>query len=147
MIIKTSRFGEIDIDKGRVIQFNEGMIGFPEDKEYIIMEHKSDSPFMWLQSVSSPGLAFVIMNPFQIYPGYLKDISPEEENELKPDKNETVMIFAVVTIPNGKPEESTLNLMGPIVIDPATNKGKQVILANSGYSHCYPITFKVKGEK
>ncbi len=142
MRIKTSRFGEIEIDKGRVIKFTEGLIGFPDDREFIIMEHRSDSPFMWLQSVTRPDLAFVIMNPFQVYPEYLKDISQEEENALKPDDNETVMIFAIVTIPNGKPEESTLNLMGPVVIDPATNIGKQVILANSGYSHRHPIMFK-----
>jgi|WetSurMetagenome_2_1015567.scaffolds.fasta_scaffold1163280_1 flagellar assembly factor FliW len=147
MIIKTTRFGEIEIDKGRIILFNEGLIGFPENKEYIVMEHKPDSPFMWLQSVNNPGLAFVIMNPFQIFPGYLKDITPEEENALKPDNNETVMIFAIVTIPNGKPEESTVNLMGPVVVDTVTNKGKQVILANSGYSHHHPIAFRVKGKK
>lgn len=142
MRIKTSRFGEIEIDEARVIRFTEGLIGFPDDKEFIIMEHRSDSPFMWLQSVSKPDLAFVIMNPFQVFPEYLKDLSQEEENALKPDDNETVMIVAIVTIPNGKPEESTLNLMGPVVIDPVTNKGKQVILANSGYSHRHPITFK-----
>ncbi|MBN1903849.1 MAG: flagellar assembly protein FliW [Deltaproteobacteria bacterium] len=142
MNIKTSRFGDIEIDKGRVIQFTEGLIGFPDEREYIVMEHRSDSPFMWLQAVGNPDLAFVIMNPFQVFPEYLKDISQEEENALKPDNNETVMIFAIVTIPNGKPEESTLNLMGPVVIDPVTNKGKQIILANSGYSHRHPITFK-----
>ncbi|NLD38857.1 MAG: flagellar assembly protein FliW [Desulfatiglans sp.] len=142
MNIKTSRFGDIEIDKGRVIQFPDGLIGFPDDKEYIVMEHRSDSPFMWLQSVGNPDLAFVIINPFQVYPEYLKDISQEEENALKPDNNETVTIFAIVTIPTGKPHESTLNLMGPVVIDPVTNKGKQVILANSGYSHRHPVTFK-----
>jgi flagellar assembly factor FliW len=143
MIIKTTRFGEIEINKGRVIHFNEGLIGFPEDKEYIVMEHKTDSPFMWLQSVSNPKLAFVIMNPFLVFPGYLKDISPEEENALKPDNNETVMIFAIVTIPHGRPEESTVNLMGPVVVDTVSNIGKQVILANAGYSHNHPLTFKV----
>ncbi len=142
MNIKTSRFGEIEIDKERIIQFTDGLIGFPDEKEYIVMEHRSDSPFMWLQSVNKPDLAFVIMNPFQVFPEYLKDIPQEEENALKPDNNETVMIFAIVTIPNGKPQESTLNLMGPVVIDPVTNKGKQVILANSGYSHRHPIMFK-----
>jgi flagellar assembly factor FliW len=142
MRIKTSRFGEIEIDEARVIRFTEGLIGFPDDKEFIIMEHRSDSPFMWLQSVSKPDLAFVIMNPFQVFPEYLKDLSQEEENALKPDDNETVMIVAIVTIPKGKPEESTLNLMGPVVIDPVTNRGKQVILANSGYSHRHPIMFK-----
>ncbi len=142
MIIRTTRFGEIEIDESRVIHFSEGLIGFPEDKKYIIMEHKPDSPFMWLQSLTTPALAFVIVNPFQIYTNYLGDISPEEENVLKPGKNETVMIFTIVTIPHGRAEESTVNLMGPVVIDPELKKGKQVILANSDYSHRHPLNLK-----
>ena len=139
MIIKTTRFGEIEIDESRAIHFSEGLAGFPEDEKYIIMEHKPDSPFMWLQSLDSPELAFVIMNPFLVYPDYLKDISPEEEKALKPGSNETVMIFTIVTIPGGRAEESTVNLMGPVVIDQDIKEGKQVILANSGYSHRYPL--------
>ena len=142
MIIRTTRFGEIEIDESRAIHFSEGLIGFPEDNKYIIMEHKPDSPFMWLQSLTTPALAFVIVNPFQIYTNYLKDISPEEENVLKPGKNETVMIFTIVTIPHGRAEESTVNLMGPVVIDPESKKGKQVILTNSDYSHRHPLNLK-----
>jgi flagellar assembly factor FliW len=142
MIIKTTRFGEIEIDESRAITFAEGIVGFPEDKKYILMEHKPGSPFMWLQSLSSPGLAFVVMNPFQVFPDYLKDISPEEENTLKPGSNETVMIFSIVTIPSGRADESTVNLMGPVVIDPEIKEGKQVILANSGYSHRHPLNLK-----
>ena len=82
MVIKTTRFGEIEIDESRIIHFAEGLVGFPEDKKYVVMEHKPGSPFMWLQSLSSPNLAFVIMNPFLFYPDYLKDISPEEEKVL-----------------------------------------------------------------
>ena len=139
MIIKTTRFGKIEIDESRAIHFPEGLIGFPEDKDYVVMEHKPGSPFMWLQSLTSPGLAFVITNPFLIYPDYLKEISPEEENMLKPGKDENVMIFAIVTIPPGKSEESTVNLMGPVVIAPDEKAGRQVILANSGYNHRFPL--------
>jgi flagellar assembly factor FliW len=142
MIIKTTRFGEIEIDESRAINFAEGIVGFPEDKKYVLMEHKPGSPFMWLQSLNSPGLAFVVMNPFQVFPDYLKDISPEEENTLKPGSNETVMIFSIVTIPSGRADESTVNLMGPVVIDPEIKEGKQVILANSGYSHRHPLNLK-----
>jgi len=142
MIIKTTRFGEVEIDESRVIHFSEGIVGFPEDKKYVVLEHKPDSPFMWLQSLTSPGLAFVIMNPFLVYPDYLKDMSPEEENALKPGSNESVMIFAIVTIPSGKAAESTVNLMGPVIIDPEAKKGKQVILANSGYKHRHPLNLK-----
>lgn len=142
MIIKTTRFGEIEIDESRIINFPEGLAGFPEDKKYVIMEHKPGSPFMWLQSLTTPGLAFVIMNPFLVYPNYLKDLSPEEENTLKPGSNENVMVFAIVTIPGGRAGESTVNLMGPVVIDPELKEGKQVILANSDYNHRYPLNLK-----
>ena len=142
MILKTTRFGEIEIDESRTINFSEGIVGFPEDKKYVLMEHKPGSPFMWLQSLTSPGLAFVVMNPFQIFPDYLKNLSPEEENVLKPGSNETVMIFAIVTIPSGRAEESTVNLMGPVIIDPEIKEGKQVILANSGYNHRHPLNIK-----
>ena len=142
MIVKTTRFGEIEINENRIIHFSEGLAGFPEDKKYFILEHKPESPFMWLQSLASPGLAFVIMNPFLVYPEYLEDMSPEEENALKPGVNETVMIFAIVTIPGGRAGDSTINLMGPIVIDPEAKEGKQVILANSGYNHRHPLDLK-----
>ncbi len=140
MIIKTTRFGEIEIDENRAIHFSEGLIGFPEDKDYVVMEHKPGSPFMWLQSLTSPGLAFVIMNPFQVYPDYLKEIPSEEADMMKPGKDENVMIFVIVTIPGGKSEQSTVNLMGPVVIAPDEKVGRQVILANSGYNHRYPLS-------
>lgn len=142
MNIKTTRFGEVEIDESRVIHFPEGLIGFPDDKKYIILEHKPNSPFMWLQSLTSPGLAFVIMNPFLVYPDYLKDISPEEEIAMKPGTNETVMIFTIVTIPQGRAGESTTNLLAPVIIDPEAKEGKQAIMANYDYSHRHPINFK-----
>lgn len=142
MIIQTTRFGNVEIYENRAIHFAEGLVGFPEDNKYAIMEHKPDSPFMWLQSLTSPDLAFVLTNPFLTYPDYLKDISKEEENTLKPGKNNTVMIFAIVTIPNGRVEGSTVNLMGPVVIDDDIKEGKQVILANSGYNHRHPLNLK-----
>ena len=139
MIIKTTRFGEIDIEESKVIYFPEGLIGFPEDKKFFVIEHKPNSPFMWLQSLTTPELAFVVINPYQVFPGYLKEISREEEDMLKPGDNDTVIIVAIVTIPNGRITESTVNLMGPVVIAPKEKIGKQVILANSGYSHRHPL--------
>lgn len=141
MIVNTTRFGDIEVDEKKSIHFQEGILGFPEDKEYIIIEHKpgTDSPFIWLQSLTSPDLAFVLTNPFFVNPDYLKDLSPEEENLLKDGTNENIIVFAIVTIPSGKADKSTVNLMGPIVIDPDNREGRQVILANSDYSHCYPL--------
>ena len=138
-IIKTSRFGEIVVDESQAVHFPDGLLGFPEYKDYIILEHKPGSPFLWLQSLNMPDLAFVITNPFLIKNDYLKDLSSEEEALIKNDEEKEKMIFALVTIPQGKAENATINLIGPIVIDTGSRKARQVILADSDYSHCHPL--------
>ncbi|MDB9823451.1 flagellar assembly protein FliW [Deltaproteobacteria bacterium] len=133
--IKTTRFGEIEIDESRVIHFSEGLLGFPEYKDYIILEHAPGSPFRWLQSITDSGLAFVITNPFLIKSDYLENLSSDQEALFSHYANDEIMVFALVTIPHGKAKNATINLLGPIVIDPESGNARQVILANSGYNH------------
>jgi flagellar assembly factor FliW len=139
--INTTRFGETEIDENKVIHFRDGLLGFPNKKDYIILEHKPGSQFLWLQSMDAPDLAFVMINPFLIKSDYLTDLSPEEEILLKGENDEEIIVFTLVTIPRGKAEKATVNLMGPIVVESNSRNAKQVILANSGYSHCHPMIF------
>lgn len=138
-IIKTTRFGDIEVDEGRAIHFKDGLPGFSDKREFVILEHKTGSPFMWLQSMDTPDLAFVMISPFLLMSDYLKDLSPEEEALMKGENDEDVIIYSLVTIPRGHVEKATVNLMGPIVIGTGSRKAKQVILANSEYSHCHPM--------
>jgi len=139
--IKTTRFGEIEIDEARAIHFKDGLPGFIDKRNFVILEHKPGSPFMWLQSMDTPDLAFVMINPFLLKSDYLKDLSPEEEALMKGENDEEINVYSLVTIPRGHVENATVNLMGPIVIGSGSRNAKQVILANSGYSHCQPMIF------
>lgn len=140
--IKTARFGEIEVDESKTIHFKDGLPGFQKNKDFIILEHKPGSPFLWLQSMDTPALAFVMINPFLIKRDYLQALSKEEEALLKNENDDELIVFTLVTIPRGQAEKATANLMGPIVIESRTRNAKQVILANSGYSHCQPIILK-----
>ena len=141
MIIKTDRFGEINIDETLVIHFPDGLLGFPEQKKYIILEHKPQSPFCWLQSTTSPELAFVMTNPLLFKTDYLDSLPPDEKKRLlgEEEKGKETIIFTLVTIPAGKAESATTNLLGPLSIDPQSRIGRQVILADSGYNHRHPL--------
>ena len=48
-------------------------------------------------------------------------------------------MLAIVTIPPGKPEEATVNLYAPIIINTTVKRGMQIILSESGY----PMRFKL----
>jgi flagellar assembly factor FliW len=142
VIIKTSRFGEVEIDKDRAIHFPDGILGFPEQKDYVILEHKPGSPFCWLQCLTVPDLAFVMTDPLFVKSDFLEDIPPQEKALVTDENNGRYLLFSLVTIPQGEPEKSTVNLLGPIVIYPESKTGRQVILANSGYNHRHPLVFK-----
>ena len=77
-----TRFGEIEIDKNLTIHFPIGLPGFPEQKDFTILEHKIGSPFCWLQSLSNPDLAFVMTDPQIAVPDYLSDLSSYEKYHL-----------------------------------------------------------------
>lgn len=139
--IKTTRFGEIEVDESKAIRFTDGLPGFHNNRDFIILEHKPGSPFLWMQSMDTPDLAFVMINPFLMKSDYLQGLSPEEEALLKNEDDDKIIVFSLVTIPRGEVQKATVNLLGPIVVGAKSRKAKQVILANAGYSHCQQMIF------
>ena len=141
MNVKTTRFGEIDIDEKRVIRFPDGLLGFPEQKDYVLLEHKPGSPLFWLQSATAPYLAFVAIDPFPVKKDYLKDLQGVEKGIFKGVEDGRVIVLVIVTIKQDDVNPVTMNLMGPLVIDAEKRIGRQVILEKSGYSYQHPLTF------
>ncbi len=58
--IKTSRFGELEVDEQSVVSIMGGVLGFPKETKYVLLEY--NPPFSWLQSIENADLAFVVVN-------------------------------------------------------------------------------------
>ena len=118
-----------------------GMLGFPEEKRYAIIQHKENSPFFWYQSVDDPALAFVITSPFFFVPDYSVSLD-DAINQMSWDDErieEKVELYVVVNIPNGSPNKMTANLIGPILINTDTFQALQMVVTDSPYSHKFPL--------
>ena len=145
MQIATTRFGALEVQEEQIIHIPNGIVGFPDDRKYILLEQKKGSPFIWLQSVANGALAFVLIDPLLFKPDYKVEIGEDAEDlGLKNGGNEA-QIMAIVNILNrgedGKPIAITANLLGPIVINPQKRLAKQVVLYGGQYSHRHPIPF------
>ena len=57
MKIETRKFGEIDIEKEKIIHMPSGLPGFPGKHRFTLIERKETKPFCWYQSVEDPDLA------------------------------------------------------------------------------------------
>jgi flagellar assembly factor FliW len=142
--ISTTRFGTLEIREDQIIHVPSGLIGFPEYKRYVLLEHRKDSSFYWFQAVDNEALAFVVINPLLFQPDYSFELSPEDRQVLQilDGQNEIQTLAIVNIIRTGKEEraiEITANLLGPIVVNIQKRLARQLILETSPYSHRHPI--------
>jgi len=131
MVIKTTRFGTLEIDEESVVTFPDGLLGISHLRQYAILSDNDKSPFRWLQSLEDPAMAFLLIDPWLFRPDYGPVIDDDDALALEIGPETPRIVYAIVTIPPGKPEAMTANLMGPIVINIKTRIGRQVIVANS----------------
>ena len=139
MEIKTTRFGNIQIDDSKIIRFKEGLPGFPDACRFVLLEHAPKNPFHWLQCLDDPSLAFVVMDPLLTNPDYENSISDAALDELGIEKREDLAVLVIATIDRSK-QRVTVNLLGPLVIHAQSRHGKQIILADSEYSTKHDLT-------
>ena len=141
--VKTTRFGEIEIDDSDVIELPSGLIGFPELKKYVLLDHDKDSPFKWLQSLDDGAIAFVLINPLLFKPDYTVEVTEAEVSDLDLTAEEDAVISVIITMPSN-PQNMTANLKAPLVFNLKNRQGKQIILSNQDYTTRHNIMEEVK---
>lgn len=134
MQIKTTRFGSIEISESDIITFDEGLPGFPDDHQFVIIPYEDESPFVLLQSATEDYIAFLMTDPFLFFSDYEFEIDPENMKALEIKEEKDIVVYTMVTVPAGKAREMTTNLVAPIAINIHTRAGKQVVLEKSKYT-------------
>lgn len=132
--VNTSRFGEIEVDEGNVVQFANGIPAFEGEHEFVILPYDQESPYYFMQSLKSPDLAFLLTNPFLFFPDYTFEIDDETIKELEIKNQENVFYYSMITIPNGSIRYMTANLLAPVVLNGDNMRAKQVVLEKSNYT-------------
>lgn len=107
-----------------------GMIGFEDITQFELLINEEEEPFMWIRAVKQHELAFVVVEPSKILNDYDVEIADGDAEKLEIQTAEDALILNVVTIKNDDIESATVNLIGPIVLNRRTLKGKQLIAAN-----------------
>lgn len=139
MKIQTSRFGEIEGEEKAVFNFTMPILGYNDEKEFILIESKEASLFKWLQSTKTPDLAFLTTSPSFFGIDYVFELPDEAESALEVKSAEDLMVLNIAKVPNNNPRGTTVNLLAPIVFNVNNNKAGQVILSGSGLDVTYPL--------
>jgi flagellar assembly factor FliW len=137
MNIITSRFGPLEIRGESVILFPNGMMGWEECREWVLLADAQNDSLAWLQSIERPDVALAVVSPRRFVPGYRIMISRRELAALGLDDVKSANVLAIV----GKTSRSmTLNLKAPLLINPVRRLGSQVIAQGD-----LPVQYELEG--
>lgn len=137
--LQTKYFGEIEYEPSEIVTFPVGPFGFEEEHEFLILPFEgSVGSLLCFQSVQTPALAFVAMEPFVLLPDYDPVLQPQELKSLGVE-NSHELGYYVLCVVKRPVAESTVNLKCPIAVHPETRVARQVILDTDRYEMRHPL--------
>lgn len=134
MKLNTIKFGEVEVDESLAFSFLDPILGYEYIKRYVLIDYNPDSPFKWLQAVEDLSVAFPVTIPAMFGIDYTFTIPEEQAKALGLNSIEDILTLNIVNIPTSHPEQSTVNLLGPIVININNKNAIQMILQDDRYS-------------
>ena len=144
MLVQTVNFGPLEVPEEKVIDFKDGLPGFSQIHRFAVLEFEDLKPFRYLQALGDPPIALLIINPLLVDPGYKFRLSEMDMEDIQAAQSENLTVFAVATVPDN-PEEASVNLMAPVLINEKSRRGKQAILLDADYSVRHPLFKKHSG--
>jgi len=138
MQIDTLRFGPVEVDEEKLIDFAEGIPGLEQYHTYAILQFEDSYPLVWLQSTEDTGICLPVLDTFAVLPDYLFDMDDADVKFLEIKGPDELHVVSVVVIPEDI-KGMTVNLAAPIVINTTTGSAKQVVLSGTDYNVRAPV--------
>ena len=133
MIVKTGRFGQLNVGDDEIISIPNGILGFPEYKRYCLVDPADDTLILWLQSLDNPDVSFPVLEPKIFRPDYTVRLSAAELRELQLENMNQSTVYSILTFP-ADISQMTANLKAPIVLNLKKQIARQVVLQENEYS-------------
>jgi flagellar assembly factor FliW len=122
---------ETEITVSEAVTFPDGIPGFESCHSWVVMAAEDATPLRRLHAIDGADASFLTIDPRVVLEGYRCDLSTSDRRRLGASENEPLLWLALVMMePSGA---LTVNLRAPIVINPRTMTGQQVLPHNCLY--------------
>jgi flagellar assembly factor FliW len=139
---RTKYHGSICFEPEQVLHVSQGLFGFRNERDFLLLEVPSARPVVFVQSIRSENLCFVTLPVQMIDPDYQLSASGAQGFEDFPGElrmSADLLCLALLTVRDR--QSATANLKAPLIIDVRSHRGMQVIVKDE-YSHYHPLPGK-----
>ena len=143
--IDTRRFGELEVDERDIVRFADGLPAFEDEHEFVVLPYEEGTPYMFLQSLATPELAFLMTDPFVFFPDYTFELDDANMEKLGVESMDDILVCTLISIPATGIANMTTNLLAPVVINRHSKEARQVVLERTHYTTKHRLFPKEKG--
>ncbi len=120
------------------IVFPQGLVGCEAWKRFVLLrDDEHELPVGTLQSLDDPAVTLLVTDPALLVPGYAVRLTADDRALLGLAGGAAPVTYCTLSV--GEDGWLTANLLGPLVVNPATRRGRQLVLVDSAYSTRYPV--------
>ena len=112
-----------------VIDMAVPMPGFPAHRRFCMVRLHDEGLLYAFTSIDDPSLRFLVAPPEPFFPDYAPEIENEDFAALNTKDAASLLVMVVIT---AGVNETTANLLAPIIVDRDTMRAMQVVLNGTG---------------
>ncbi|MGE5380694.1 MAG: flagellar assembly protein FliW [Methylocystaceae bacterium] len=131
--VKSSLYGELEVNEDSLIAFPLGLPGFEEYKKFALVAFPDATWLFVLQAVDNEHICFNVADPEIFFPDYAPDLAPTDLELLETSGDDELYAYVMLTIPKDF-QQTTANLLSPIIINPRLKRAVQIVPARSKYT-------------
>jgi flagellar assembly factor FliW len=103
---------------------------FPSHRDFVLVRLNDDGLLYAFTSIENPELRFLVAPPEPFFPDYAPEIENAVFAALNTKDPDRLLLLTVIT---ASENETTANLLAPIIVDRDSMRAMQVVLSGSGY--------------
>jgi flagellar assembly factor FliW len=112
-----------------ILEMAVPMPGFPAYRQFVLVRLNDDGLLYAFTSIEDPSLRFLVAPPEPFFPDYAPEIENEVFAALNTKDPDRLLVMVVIT---AGVDETTANLLAPIIVDRDSQRAIQVVLTGSG---------------
>lgn len=122
----------------KVVDTQGSLLGFEQLNRFLVTVLEENSSYAFMQSLEDEYIGFIVASPFSSYTDYCFELEEKYQNQLDVKHPEQVLVLSIVTMHDSL-EQSTMNLLAPLIVNIDNNKAIQIIMPHLNYSTKEPL--------
>lgn len=123
---------QVDAIRDKIIEFRDGLPGFPASRQFVMAQKPDERPFVWMHSLSDPGLAFALVDAYAWDKDFMLEVDDAELEEMGSLDPMDYAVYFILRIQKQN-DRTTLQARptAPVLVNVRNRQARQVTVSAS----------------